>query len=262
MNTEHWASYAGKRVIVTGCHSGIGHATAQRLCESGAIVHGLDWKPCDLALTAFSHVDLRDSASIDAALSACSVPIDTLFNCAGIPPGAAPVDVVKVNFLGTRQLTEGLLPFMHSGSAIVNVASVAGLGWQGHIEALRQFIRTDGFEAGVAWCEIHSEILAEGYSFSKQAVVLWTMTEAARLIRRGIRMNCTLPGAVQTPMLEEIEKVTPTEVIDQITHPIGRRSSADEQANTLLFLNSDLAGYINGAALSVDGGYAASVIVK
>lgn len=262
MSTERWAGYAGKRVVITGCHSGIGHATAQRLCESGSIVHGFDWKPCDLALDNFTHVDLRDNANIDAALGTCQMPIDALFNCAGIPPGAAPIEVVKVNFLGTRKLTEGLLPLMKDGGAIVNVASVAGLDWQRHVAVLRQFADTDSFEAGITWCKNHSDMLAEGYSFSKQAVVLWTMVESARLVRRGIRMNCILPGAVQTPMLDEIEKVTPSEVIDQITHPIGRRSSADEQASALLFLNSDLASYINGAAMPVDGGYIATVSTK
>ena len=63
-------------------------------------------------------------------------------------------------------------------------------------------------------------------------------------------------------MLVEIEKVTPTAVIDQVAQPIGRRSFPDEQAEVLLFLNSPQAGYINGVALPVDGGFMASLAVR
>ena len=71
-----------------------------------------------------------------------------------------------------------------------------------------------------------------------------------------------MPGAVQTPMLEEIEKTTPSAAIDVIAQPIGRRSSADEQAAALLFLGSPQASYINGAALPVDGGFMSAMAVK
>ena len=63
-------------------------------------------------------------------------------------------------------------------------------------------------------------------------------------------------------MLEEIERVTPAAVIDTVAQPIGRRSSADEQATSLLFLNSPVAGYINGAALPVDGGFMAGLSLR
>ncbi len=84
---------------------------------------------------------------------------------------------------------------------------------------------------------------------------------AAGMATKGMR-DCTLPGAVQTPMLVEIEKATPTAVIDQVAQPIGRRSSADEQAMALLFLGSPQSGYINGAALPVDGGFMATIALR
>ena len=262
MGIENNGSYANRRVVVTGCHSGIGHATARLLLACGAQVHGLDWKPCDLPISHFTLADLRDRDSIDRAITSCESPIDALFNCAGIPPGAPPIDVMKVNYIGTRHLTDGLLPRMQAGSAIVNVASTGGMGWPQHMADLRELIDLDSFEAGAGWSAARPDMIAEGYRFSKEAMIVWTMMHAAPLIRRGIRMNCTLPGAVQTPLLEEIEKVTPSAVIDQVAQPIGRRSSAEEQAQVLMFLGSDAAGYINGAVLPVDGGFMATIATR
>ena len=115
--------YAGKRVVVSGCTSGIGRATAQMLLELGAEVHGLDIRPSDLGLASFTPLDLRDPASIASAISAIDGRIDSLFNCAGIAPGPVPLDVMKVNFAGTRHLTDLVLDRMAAGGAIVNVAS-------------------------------------------------------------------------------------------------------------------------------------------
>ena len=63
---------------------------------------------------------------------------------------------------------------------------------------------------------------------------------------------------MQTPMLEEIEKLASAAVIDVVAQPIGRRFVPDEQAWPLLFLNSDASSYINGAVLPVDGGFVSS----
>ncbi len=262
MTQDDWLGFAGKRVIVSGCFSGIGHATARQLVELGAEVHGLDWKPCDLGLASFTQVDLRDVASIDAAVAGFTGKFDALFNCAGIPHGGPPLDVMRVNYIGTRHLTDALLPMMGQRSAIVNIASTGGMGWPARLAELKQLIAADGFAGAEHWCESQLPMVAEGYRFSKEAIIVWTMALSAVLIRQGIRMNCTLPGAVQTPMLVEIEKGTPTAVIDQVAEPIGRRSSADEQARALLFLGSPQAGYINGAGLPVDGGFMAAMACR
>ena len=58
--------YKGKRVIITGCFSGMGHAAAKLLLDLGAEVHGFDMKECDLPLASFTKIDLRDRASIEA----------------------------------------------------------------------------------------------------------------------------------------------------------------------------------------------------
>lgn len=254
--------YRGRRVIVTGCASGIGRATAQALLEQGAQVQGFDVAQPDLPLAAFTRLDLRDAAAIEAAAGAVAGPVDALFNCAGIPPGRPPIDVMTVNFIGARHLTELLLPTMPPGSAIVSVSSNGGAGWRGQLPQLRQLAAAEGFEAAAAWCRANAAVVAEGYRFSKAAIIAWTLASASTLIRRGVRINCTLPGAVRTPMLDEIERTTPRSAIDVVAQPIGRRSAPEEQAWPLLMLNSSAAGYVNGAALPVDGGFLAGVELR
>jgi NAD(P)-dependent dehydrogenase (short-subunit alcohol dehydrogenase family) len=99
------------------------------------------------------------------------------------------------------------------------------------------------------------------YSFAKEALIVWTLQQSTTLIRRGIRINTTSPGAVQTAMLDEIEAAISAKAIDVVAQPIGRRSSAEEQAWPLLMLGSPLSSYINGVDLPVDGGFAAKMSV-
>src|SRR3974390_2529921 len=98
--------YEKKRVIISGCFSGMGEATARLLLELGAEVHGLDYKDCKLPLASFTHVDLREPASIEAAVAKIGGKVDALFNCAGLPQTFPPVEVMKVNIIGTRHLTD------------------------------------------------------------------------------------------------------------------------------------------------------------
>ena len=106
--------YKGKRVIVSGCFSGMGEATAKILLDLGAEVHGLDFKQSTLPLASFNQIDLRDAASIEAGVAAIGGKIDGLFNCAGLAGGGAfpAMDTFKVNFIGTRHLTDTVLPLM------------------------------------------------------------------------------------------------------------------------------------------------------
>jgi NAD(P)-dependent dehydrogenase (short-subunit alcohol dehydrogenase family) len=250
-----YARYNHKRVIVTGCFSGMGEATAKLLLSIGAEVHGLDYKECTLPLASFTATDLRNRASIDAAVAKIGGKIDALFNCAGLPQTFPPVDVMQVNFIGTRYLTQKVVAMMEAGGAIASISSTGGLGWSRRIPTLMELIGTDSWEAAQQWVESHLDIVAEGYAFSKEAIIVWTMFEAAHLIKRGIRLNCILPGPTQTPMMAAFESATDAAVLDAAAQPINRRALPEEQAGPLVFLNCDAASYVNGVVLPVDGGF-------
>jgi len=246
--------YVNKRVVVSGCFSGMGEATARLLLQLGAQVHGLDYKQTKLNLASFHQVDLRDPGAIDSVANAIGGKVDGLFNCAGLPQTSPPLDVMKVNYLGTRRVTERFLPFMSEGSAIVNVASIAGMGWSRRMPVLMELLKIDDYGEAFAWCEANPDVVREGYSFSKEAMVVWTMMMSTSLIKRGIRINCTMPGPTQTPMMAHFEAATKASVLEAATQPINRRSTPDEQAAPLVFLNSGVSSYLNGVALAVDGG--------
>jgi NAD(P)-dependent dehydrogenase (short-subunit alcohol dehydrogenase family) len=251
--------YRGKRVIVTGCFSGMGEATAKLLLELGAEVHGLDYKDSALPLASFNNVDLRDAASIEAGVAAIGGKIDALFNCAGLPQSFPPMDVMKVNFVGTRHLTEQVLPLMGPGAAIASIASTGGLGWSRRIPTNMELVTTKGWDAAIAWCEANMDTVREGYSFSKENVIVWTQFSGAHLIKRGIRINCTLPSPTQTPMMAAFHAASGKDVVDAAAEPMGRYSTPDEQAGGLVLINSNLASIVNGVVFPVDGGFMGGV---
>ena len=253
--------YAGKRVIVTGCASGIGRETARLLTEAGAQVHGLDHVESDLALASFRRVDLRFREQIDAALAAIGGPVDGLFYCAGLPPMRSAIDVMTVNFIALRHFCDQVIERMPPGSAIVSVGSNGGVGWRDHLADIRELLATDSFAAAVDWFNTRPALPGNVYAFSKEVLAVWTMQHCRVTIARGVRLNCTSPGAVQTPMLDEIATVAPAAAIDSVAQPIGRRSSPTEQAWPLLWLGSPLSGYINGVDLAVDGGFRAGQLI-
>jgi NAD(P)-dependent dehydrogenase (short-subunit alcohol dehydrogenase family) len=209
---------------------------------------------------------LRDPASIEAGVAAIGGPnstnrVDALFNCAGLPGGGAfpALDTFKVNFAGTRHVTDCVLPLMSEGSAIVSIASTGGLGWSRRIPVHMELMQTKGFDGAIAWAEAHMDQVAEGYAFSKEAVIVWTQYMCAQLIKRGIRINCSLPSPTQTPMMDTFQATSGKDVIDAAAEPLGRYSTAAEQANGVILLNSALAGIITGVVLPVDGGFMGSL---
>lgn len=252
--------FTGKRVIVSGCFSGMGAAAAQELVRLGAEVHGFDFRKSEVPMASFTEVDLRNPDSIDAAVAKLGGPVDALFNCAGLAHTSPPLDLMKVNFIGLRHLTEAVLPLMKEGGSITSIASNGGLGWTQRIPVLMEFIAQPDYASAVAWCESHPDAVLEGYAFSKEVVIAWTLLRCYDLIKRGIRINCTLPGPTQSPMMIEIEKVTPAATLEAAAQPSGRRSTPVEQAYPLIFLGSDAASYISGLALNVDLGFLGSVM--
>lgn len=247
--------YRGKRVVVSGCASGMGRATAKLLLDLGAEVHGLDFREADLDLASFRLADLRDPASIEAAASGVEGDIDALFNCAGLGPTFSPMDIMKVNFIGTRHLTDLLLPKIAAGGAVASIASTAAMGWSRHVPLLKELVAVSGYAEAVEWSESRPDLVGEGYSFSKEAVVVWTMVRAQDLIGQGLRINCIMPGLTHTPMLtDQIAVKSDPKMLEGVIQPAGRPATPEEQAFPLVMMNSPAASYLNGAALNVDGG--------
>ncbi|GAA2373133.1 coniferyl-alcohol dehydrogenase [Dactylosporangium salmoneum] len=253
------AAYAGRRVVVTGCASGIGERLAHLLHERGAEVIGVDISATTAPVARFVTADLSDSASTRAAAEAIGGPVDALFNVAGLSGAIDPALVVGVNFAGTRELTELLLPRMTAGAAIVTTASIAASHYLERRDLVAGLLATRDRDEATRWCREHSADIGTGYSVSKDAVVWYTMTHAVPLAARGIRINCVAPGLTATPILEASRASRGEAFLDAIPKPLGRVAAPGEQAAVHAFLGSDDAAYVSGQVIWADGGYLAGV---
>lgn len=253
-------SYEGKRVVIAGCFSGIGEATARELVRLGAEVHGVDVRESPVPMASFHSVDLKNRASIDAAVAAIGGRIDGLFNCAGLPQTFPALEVMKVNFIGMRHWTESWIPSMNQGAGVATIASNAAYRFQERLATTLELVSTPDYDAAVDWCERHADALGDGYGFSKEAIVVYTLKRAAELARQGVRLNVTLPSPTTTPMMKDhFVKVAPKQVFDAFSEPVGRPATAEEQAWPLVFLNSEAAGFVSGLAMPVDYGFTGGV---
>jgi NAD(P)-dependent dehydrogenase (short-subunit alcohol dehydrogenase family) len=255
--------FAGRRAVVAGGGgTGMGAAAASLLNGLGAEVTVLDLREPSAEGVDFHRTDLGDPEAIRAAADRLDGPIHVVCNCQGISgaaPGTSAVDVMRVNFLGVRELTEALLPRMPSGGAVVSISSAGGLGWQRRLDPIGELLDTPDFAAGVRWCEAAADgllatALPHAYAFSKQALIVWTMRRAVTAIAAGVRINCTSPGSTRTAMTPDF----PGEGVDYMNRPSGRASTPEEQAWPVVFLSSDAASYVNGQNLVVDGGNSAA----
>lgn len=225
--------------IVTGASRGIGRAAAELLSRDGFLVVGVSRGLKDSPSTRSCNVSDEEAVrGVFDDVAATLGRIDVVVNCAGIATkNDDPLEVTReewqttfeTNLLGTYYCSKHALPHMQQGGqgSIVNVASVAG----------RSFSKT----ASLA------------YTCSKYGVIGLTRQMAATLGRDGIRINCVAPSQARTDML--MSKLS-SEEIDQLekTNPLGRLASPNEVAETICFLASERASYVNGAVLDVNGG--------
>ena len=151
-----------------------------------------------------------------------------------------------VNFAAMRHLAELCADRMTDGGAICSISSGAGMGYLQQIEKWMPLMQTEGFAGAKAWCEANPEAIAPGYAPSKEAIILWTHYAALPFAKRNIRVNVISPGPTDTPMMPAFEEHSGKELIDTFTLGAGRRSTPEEQAYPMIFLNSDAASYVIG----------------
>lgn len=253
--------YDGKRVVITGAATGMGNETTRLLLDAGAEVIALDIAEVPLPGVTYIHADLGDPASVDAALAQLPDRVDVLMNCAGIPGGTrfSAAQVMAVNVFGLRRLTEGLIPRMSNGGAVVHIASIAGGMWHANVAKIFELLATTDYDDGAAWCEANAELVGDGYSFSKQVVQVYTMARSVTAIKQGVRINSICPGVTDTKIMPDFRAAMGDKAINMTADVgIGRLADPSEMAPAMIFLGSDEASYIVGVNLIVDGGFTAA----
>ena len=224
--------------LVTGAASGIGREIAQRFAREGARVVGFD-RSGDVAIQG----DVRSPADVERAVDQVVKSegrIDVLVCSAGVREIGDVYtmateewdNVIAVNLSGTfyccqaaaRQMREG------GGGAIVNISSVGGL-------------------IGLA--------RRPAYSAAKHGVLGLTKSLARDLGPAGIRVNAICPGLIRTPLTEQYFTQDAFEEGLRTVIPQGRAGVAADVADAALYLASDQSAYVNGVALTVDGGWLA-----
>jgi NAD(P)-dependent dehydrogenase (short-subunit alcohol dehydrogenase family) len=250
--------YDGKRALVIGAATGMGAATARAVAGLGADVIALDVARIDYSAKQVIAADLRERASVDAALAQLAGPIDAVFCCAGVADGNP--HLMAINFISQRHLLERLLErdALPRGSAIAWISSVAGLGWQANLPALQEFMALASWESAAAWIAAHPG--TNTYVFSKQAMNFHTAQQALPLLKRGIRINAIEPGPTDTPLARANADVW-LRFGRNYRDEAGVATLMPEQmASVLAFLCSPAASGVTGIALLVDQGLVSSGI--
>jgi len=248
-----------RRAVVTGVASGIGAETARVLVAEGYEVIGLDRNPPTQPLARYIPIDLSDPGSIDAVAGQIDGPVHALCNVAGLPPTAGAVPTMKVNFFGLRQFTDALIPKLADGAAIVNVASLAGAGWQQNIAQVKRCL------ANGTLANAETLVSQEGigddrcYFVSKECLIVWTLASWSRWRDRGIRMNVVSPGPVLTPIHADF-LATLGERASQDAERVERPARPDEIAPVIAFLCSDASRWVRAANIAVDTGLFAAAL--
>lgn len=237
--------FAGKRCIVTGAASGIGAAASRRFVEEGAQVVAVDALPIAPSRNlAAIQCDVADEAAAAAAIAEHG-PADILVTAAGISVGGAVhatsletwQSVLSVNLMGTVVWAAAVLPAMRANGhgAIVTLASQLALaGGRGNAS----------------------------YVASKGAVVALTRSMALDYAQEGVRVNCVVPGAIKTAMLDRSFARAPdaqaARARSRARHAMGRFGTAEEVVRAIVWVASEEASFTTGALIPVDGGWLAA----
>ena len=245
----------GRVAIVTGAATGIGRASAVLFARAGARVLLADVRPTELA-QALAEVraaggeavtipaDLarpEDCAAVVEGAVRAFGRLDVLLNNAGVGTMVVGGTVetialerwdqaLDVNVRAIYLVSRAAVPHMRpGGGAIVNIASVSA--FRGSVERP-----------------------SHAYAASKGAVLALTRAMAASYGREGIRVNAICPGVIRTRLTADIVDAAERSAKEGRGIPLGRVGEPEDIARCALFLASDDAGFVSGAALVADGG--------
>ncbi|MFJ9567840.1 coniferyl-alcohol dehydrogenase [Streptomyces fuscichromogenes] len=244
----------GRTVVVTGGSSGIGAAVVSHLTDEGAEVVVLDRTAPESGVRHLM-VDLSDPRSVENAAARLPDEIFGLVNAAGVS-GAHDTELVfKVNYLGLRELSHRLLPRLRAGGAIVNVASGAGSLWRRRLDTLLELTDLTDSEQALKWFRPLAMTGPQAYDFTKEAVIVLSQRMALESFpRHGVRVVSVSPGAVETPLLPSFLDTMGADFLTFVKDALGRDGRPDEIAETITYLLSPRASWINGTDIAVDGG--------
>jgi NAD(P)-dependent dehydrogenase (short-subunit alcohol dehydrogenase family) len=250
----------GKVALITGAGSGMGRAAAELFADEGArvviadvvddagkavveAVHGAGGE------ATYVHADVSrwdDCVTMVRAATDTFGGLHVLYNNAGVfpvddggvldTPESTWERVMEINLKGVWLGCRAAIPAMleSGGGSIVNVASFVAL-------------------MGAATAQI-------AYTASKGGVLSMTRELAVEYARQGIRANALCPGPIETPLLQELLSDPDRRARRMVHIPMGRLGRAEELAKAALFLASDDASFMTGAALVVDGGITAAYV--
>jgi len=244
----------GKKIIVTGAASGIGAASAKLMKSQGASIIGVDINEPKVDVDQYVRMDQSDPASIEAAVKELPSGIDALCNIAGLPPTRERVLVLKVNFLGLRHFTELMIDKLNSPASIVNIASLAGVGWPEAGPQIKNLIALRDFNGVEKLCD-ENDVTQEGgrsYFFSKETLVVWTMMNRWTWRDKGIRMNCVSPGPVETPILPDFLETLGERAEEDMK--LCGPGKPEDIAPVVAFMCSEGSAWMRGTDVHVDGG--------
>ena len=238
----------GANVLVTGASSGIGHGIAVAFAAAGAKVtvtgtrgSANDYHDTDLSAFTYQQCQLSDPASVEALVDSLG-DLDILINNAGgtfpggqdewTPDGYAAA--VTQNMFGPMRLTMGCHERLKASTA-PGGASVVSI---------------------VSMSAFRSAVMVPGYGSSKAGLVAFTMNLARRWAGDGIRVNAVAPGLIATRMSAGVENIPEVMDVEIGFHtPMGRLGVPEDITGAVLFLCTDMASYITGTSIAVDGGY-------